>query len=214
MISNFFIVEYLKKSYCAFGRMSQQFDNIFRILEVNRNEVIDAFYEIYSTDFHPALYTDYINIDSIHFPSTKLIQNLASIVPLANLERLAFTYIIYDITKEKITYFNENLSVNDINLALENIEVINFDIGAFMQSINTKIDYIQENDLKQSIQALGGLTRSRKYQVIKKQIFNDWNISNYHSYAECARKHSVIHRLSTKTIESWLSREFSKPKNT
>lgn len=211
MKNDFFIIDYLKNSYSEFGDISKQFDNIFKTLKLNKKEAINAFYEIYSTDCHPALYADYRNQEVSHLASTKLIQNLASIVPPNTLERLAFSYIIYDITKEKIKYFNKKLSTEDINLALKNIEIANFDIGAFMQCINSQSLSIQKKDLKQSIQALGGLTRSRKYQAIKIKIFNDWNTSNYHSYAECARKHAVIHELSTKTIESWLSKEFSKP---
>lgn len=204
-----FIINYLKNTYSEYGSISQQFDHIFEFLQVDKNEAIDAFYEIYSTESHPALYPSYEK-DACHFSSVKLIQRLTSIAPPNNIDRLAISYIIYDITKEKIQHLNKKLTNDDINLALKNIEVINFDLGVFMQCINAQMLSTYRNDLKKSIQALGGLTRSKKYQTIKNTIIKDWKASSYHSYAECARKHAVIHGLSTKTIEKWLSDEFKK----
>ncbi|MDV2440225.1 hypothetical protein QR665_12205 [Acinetobacter gerneri] len=212
MIKNDFIFNYLKSAYSENGSISSQFDNIIKVLQVDKNQAIDAFYEIYSTEKHPIIDEDPFYKNYFHEPSHTLIEHLCSKAPIDNVDRLAISYIVFDITKEKIQHYGKKLSVEDINLALNNIELINFDLGAFIQSINNHTISPQKNDLKRSIQALGGITRSRKYQAIKKQIFYDWNSSNYHSYAQCARKHAEIHQLSTKTIENWLSKEFSKPK--
>ena len=203
-----FIMNYLKNTYSEHGNISQQFDHIFEVLEVNKTKAIDAFYEIYSCESHPGLYPS-SEKDLCHVPSFKLIKSLTSIAPPNNIDKLAISYIVYDITKEKIHYLNK-ITNDDINDALKNIEIINFNLGIFMQCINSQLLSAYQSDLKKSIQALGGLTRSKKYQKIKKTIINDWNTSSYHSYAECARKHAVIHGLSTKTIEKWLSDEFKK----
>ncbi|WP_180024068.1 hypothetical protein [Acinetobacter sp. YH1901134] len=211
MAIDLFIINYLKKTYGENGNISKQFENIFRTLDIDKNQAIDAFYEVYSTGNHPALFKDTSDKELVEFPSTKILRRFLSIAPPINIQRLALAYIVAEITIAKILQLNTRMNLDDIHLALKNIEVINLDLGAFIQCIDAKPLNNQEKNLKQSIQALGGLTRSRKYQILKKQIFNDWNISNYHSYAECARKHAGIHSLSTKTIESWLSKEFSKP---
>lgn len=218
MTEDSFIFEYLKNAYGKNGVIAKQFNSIFEILDVDKILAMDAFYEIYSTPNHPAFLEDYAhykdndNQKKIHTPYQELIESLILKFPSSVVERLAFSYIFYDITVAKIQHLGRKISKKEIILALENIEVISFDLGAFMQCMTTPNIYYKQKDLKQSIQAMGGITRSRKYQAIKKQIFHDWNSSTYHSYAQCAKKHADIHQLSTKTIEKWLSKEFSKPK--
>jgi len=63
-----------------------------------------------------------------------------------------------------------------------------------------------------SIHSLGGTSRAKKYEALKGEVFKKWKIGRFHSYAECAREYAVKYGLSTKTVESWLSKEFSKAK--
>ncbi|GEM_PF-2341845 len=208
MINDDTIVNYLKNAYGEHGNFSKRMSFIFETLKVDKVLAIDAFYEIYSQEDY---FDKPLEYRYIYMPSYAKLRNLTMNISDYVFDRLAFSYVIHDITKEKIFYKNK-LDTEDINLALENLEVGNFHLGAFIQCIIKENYSLQNEDLNKSIQALGGLTRARKYQAIKKQIFNDWKSGAFHSYAECARRYSERHKLSTKTIENWLSKEFSTTK--
>lgn len=110
-------------------------------------------------------------------------------------------------------YLNEapQITSGDLMFTMDSINLIYSDLGrayTYIMGNNTFIESLSKHD----IHSLGGEGRAKKYNNIKNEIFKEWKSGAFHSYAECARRYSERHKLSTKTIENWLSREFSKAK--
>lgn len=61
-------------------------------------------------------------------------------------------------------------------------------------------------------QSKGGQERAKKYEEQKNIIFEEWEKGSFHSYAACARHFANQLGLSTKTIENWLSENYSQTK--
>ncbi|MDM1758479.1 hypothetical protein HX127_13080 [Acinetobacter sp. 256-1] len=61
-------------------------------------------------------------------------------------------------------------------------------------------------------QSKGGQARAKKYEEQKNIIFEEWEKGSFHSYAACARHFANQLGLSTKTIENWLSENYSQTK--
>lgn len=108
-------------------------------------------------------------------------------------------------------YDSEDIRSNNICYAIDSIEKIYSVIGvAYSELIRTNELHFRPSD--KSIHSLGGEGRSKKYKLYKDEIIKEWEKGGFHSYAECARKYTEKYNLSTKTIEGWLSKNFSKLK--
>lgn len=76
---------------------------------------------------------------------------------------------------------------------------------------NHFVDKAIEKTIKQERkpQSKGGKIRAERYKKQKSIIFEAWEKRQFHNYAECARHFANQLDLSTKTIETWLSKRYS-----
>lgn len=101
------------------------------------------------------------------------------------------------------------ITSDDLTFTIESIDCIYSTLGRVYTHL-MESDILIKKLSKKNIHSLGGVSRAKKYSIFKDEIFKEWERGSFYSYAECARKYSEKHKLSTKTIESWLSRKFSK----
>lgn len=210
-----FLIKHLVQTYSEKGIISERINKIFIKLNVDKNLAINAFFEMYG---YPEYFERTLEYKIANMPSySKLIQSI-QYLPEHYLDRLAFAFILYDLTYNRLHYpsqgkYNYKLIERDIRLALDNISIINFDLGIVFEYLNEPAIGEAKEKIKSPIHALGGLSRAKKYEVVKLRIYRDWELNPSSSYAEFARKYSEKYNLSTKTIENWLSRKFSKPRS-
>ena len=117
--------------------------------------------------------------------------------------------MVWDINRSRLEY-SENLLDIDILTALDSGITISYNLGLFSECINKALISQSKDTEKKSIHELGGLTRASNYHSKKLEIFDIWERGNYHSYASLAQSIANDFNLSTKTIEKWLSSEYSK----
>ena len=102
----------------------------------------------------------------------------------------------------------EHITSKDVSFLLDGIDAIYANLGRLYTEIMLKPK--QQKKIKAAnIPSLGGQGRANKYNQYKKEIIEKWKNNNYHSYALFAREYADRYKLSTKTIENWLSTEFS-----
>ena len=107
---------------------------------------------------------------------------------------------------------NHNYLIDVINslAMLEDITSRNYT----SEMVRHFVEKAVEKTTKQERQARskGGQERAKKYEEQKNIIFEEWEKGSFHSYAACARHFANQLGLSTKTIENWLSENYSQTK--
>lgn len=123
------------------------------------------------------------------------------------LSEIYVRFLIFDSTLDK----KEQIKSEDINFLFDSTDDIKARFGELCMEI--LLNPNQQKQIQETkIQSLGGRGRANKYTQYKNEILNSWQKGEYHSYAQFARKHADKYQLSTKTIEGWLSKEFSNQK--
>lgn len=209
-----FLTKHLIQIYSKHGVIAERINRIFITLNVDKNLAIDAFFEIYA---QPEYFDRSMEYKSTCMPSYAKLKQSIPYLPDHHLDRLAFAFILYDLTYNRLhcpisDLYNYRLAKQDAILALDNVAIINFDLGIVIEYLRHPYISESEEQARSSIHALGGISRSKKYEVMKIKIYRDWELNPSSSYALFAREHANKYQLSTKTIESWLSQKFSKPK--
>lgn len=199
----------LKSLYDINGTLLNSFFGLFEILGIDDEPLIHkALLDIYKKS------PSYIsNIENYFDDDTNSIDlNEYSKIKLDTsfYERISDAYTTFFAC---YYYLNQahQITSGDLMFTIESTDRIYSDLGRVYAHIMGSDIFIKQFS-KHDIHSLGGESRAKKYNNIKDEIFKEWKSGSFYSYAQCAKKHAEIHQLSTKTIEKWLSKEFSKPK--
>ncbi|KAF1020619.1 MAG: hypothetical protein GAK29_03586 [Acinetobacter bereziniae] len=202
------IILYLKSFYDDNSPLLNSFFRLFQILGINDEQFIHE--TLLNIDKESSLYIN---------SAEKVSKDNSNLININNHSKIKFDSCFYKDISDAYTnfcacyyYLNEapHITVGDLEFLTESVDRIQSTLGrVFIQVMDN--DSFIENFFKNDIHSLGGESRAKKYSGFKKEIFKEWKSGSFYSYAECARSFSEKHKLSTKTIESWLSKEFSKP---
>ena len=203
--SNIDLISYLKTTYGSNGDLFTSYLNIFQLLGITDTLFIfDTMNHIARVQFSYNSEKNCINQDS-------------NIIALHERSKIKLDEYYYAILSDIHIYFcicdytfldKEHITSGDVDLLLDGIDIIYAKLGQLYTEI--MLNPKQQKQIQEiKIQSLGGRSRAEKYTKYKNEILNAWQNGAYHSYAQFARKHADKYQLSTKTIENWLSKEFS-----
>lgn len=199
----------LRSFYDVNGTLLNRFFRVFEILGIDDESLV-----------HKALLDIYKNSPSYIGNAENDFDGDTNPIDLNEYSKIKIETYFYERLADVYTtffacyyYLNEapQITSGDLLFAIESIDLIYADLGRVYAHIMEKDTFIEKIS-KHNIHSLGGEGRAKKYSNIKNEIFKEWKLGAFHTYAECARRYSERHKLSTKTIENWLSKEFSKTK--
>lgn len=202
---NINVLSYLRNTYDSEGVLFASYLNIFQLLGITDELFIySAMDHIMRTPFSYNSEENCINQDSnmreLHKRSKiKMDEYDYSLLSDIHLYILICDYTLFE--KDYITS-------KDVSFLLNGVDDIYANLGRLYTEIMLKPKK-QKQIKAENIPSLGGKGRAKKYNQYKKEILEKWENNNYHSYALFAREYANRYKLSTKTIEKWLSSEFS-----
>jgi len=201
-------ISYLKGTYEKDGYLLNSFFRLFQILGIDDKSFInDVMMNILrekpSYNYEQNCFNDDFNIVNLKDRSQIQLDS-CTYVSLSNVYGRFYT-------SHSILNDSESITSNDLCFAINSIDAIYSVIG------RVYADLMYDNSLAinaptKSIHSLGGESRAKKYKFLKNEVLKKWRLGSFHSYAECARDFNKDYGLSTKTIENWLSKEFSNSK--
>jgi hypothetical protein len=198
-------LSYLQIVYDRDGYLFASYLNIFKLLGITDELFIfSSMDHIMQNPFPYNSEEDCINNDSNLKKLHKRSKIKMNKHDYSTLSRIHAYILISDYTLFK----KDNITHEDMDFLINSIEDIYADLGRLYTNI--MLNPKQKNHIESvNIPSLGGQGRANKYNQYKKEIFEKWLNNNYHSYALFAREYAGKYNLSTKTIENWLSSEFS-----